>query len=187
MRKHTIVILVVLAMVVSAGLAVAVAPRGGGKGGRGMGMRGMCPMMGAKLAAELGLTDAQVAQMKTLHQEFVDGTKATRERMMAKRKEMADLWSADQPDADGIKAAAAEMDGLRAQMRDTGIDYLIKALGMLTPDQRVKLRTIMRNRPDACPCPGCPMGMGPGMMGCGGGFGMGPAVTGGMGNCPMAK
>jgi Spy/CpxP family protein refolding chaperone len=190
MRKQTIIILVVLALVVSAGLAVAVGPAGKAKCGAGMGAKAGCPLMGGKMTAELGLTDSQIAQMKSLHQEFLDVTKATRDQMAAKKKEMADLWTADELDVDKIKATAADISVLMAEVRDPGIDCMIKCLNILTPDQRTKVKATMKNRPDSCPCPGCPMGIGPGM-GCGVGFGAGPGMGAGMGagmgNCPKAK
>lgn len=212
MQKRTAILVLLLALVVSVSLAVAAGPRGGAKVGPGPGagcpMAGVngacpCPMMGQGIVKALGLSDAQVAETKALHKEFFDSTQQIRDQIKAKAKAMAALWAAEDPDVAAIKAAAAEIDALRAEMRDKGIDYLVKGLQVLTPQQREKLRTMIQNRPEWCPCPGCPMGMQG--MGCGMGFGMGPGCGIGqgigmgygmgnatgprarMGTCPLAK
>ena len=119
-----------------------------------------------------------------------------------KAKEMVALWTVDSPNADQIKTLAHEIDGLRSEMRDAGIDYMVKGLSVLNATQRAKLREIMKKCAARCggmccgfcPCPGmgCGMGMGPGPgagmgggMGRGMGNGTGPRAR--MGTCPMTK
>jgi Spy/CpxP family protein refolding chaperone len=186
MQKRTIVVIVMLALIVSAGLAVAAGKMQGGRAPGMMAQNGACPMMGPMMVKELGLSDAQLTQMRALHKEFLDVTQATRDQMKEKCKAIAALWAAENPDAAQIKTATAEMDALRADIRNTGIDYLVKSLAILTPQQREKVRSMIANRPDMCPCPGCPMGMTG--MGCGMGFGMcgGMGQGGGMG-CGMGN
>ncbi len=129
-----------------------------------------------RLAKALGLTEAQIAELKKLHQDFLTATQATRDELKAKAKEMVNLWMADAPDAAAIKALAGDMDSLRAQIRDAGIDHMITALSVLTPEQREKLRTIMKDRAPGCIAGmGCGFGLGPG---CGMGMGLGPGGPG---------
>ena len=216
MRTRVIVGLVIVALAVTASVMLNAAPRGrmGAGAGPGVGAPGpggpWCPMGGpmlGRLAKALNLTDAQIADLKKLHQEFLDATKATREEIQAKAKDMLNLWAVDQPDPAAIKALAAEIDALRAQIRDAGIDHMISALSVLTPEQREKLRTMVKDWGPKCgmgcgfgfgPGMGCGMGMGPGPggpgagpsgMGCGmgPGWGTGTGPRGGTPACPMTK
>ncbi|MGC8863848.1 MAG: Spy/CpxP family protein refolding chaperone [Armatimonadota bacterium] len=158
-----------------------------------------------RLAKALELTNAQIAELKQIHQDFLNATATARDQLQAKIKEMLQLWSADQPDAAAIKALAADIDALRAQIRDAGIDHLVNALNVLTPAQREKLRTMLKQWAPRCiSCMGCGpglgcglccgVGMGPrGRMGCGmgAGAGMGPGwgngtgPRGGTAACPL--
>jgi Spy/CpxP family protein refolding chaperone len=198
MSKRLIIGLMIIALAIAASMVINAAPRGGGMGGMAPGAMqkgpgGGCPLgmgMGfGMMAKELNLSDSQVKDLKQRYEDFMTTTKPMREEMKAKVKEMVDLWMVDQPDASAIKALAGEIDGLKAQIRDAGIDHMVSALSVLTPAQREKLHTIIKAHAAKCGCMGCGMCMGPGM-GCGmmgpgaGGRGMG----GGMGRgCPMAK
>jgi len=161
---------VVVALLVSASLVIAAGRHGPAAPAPG----GFCgPGMGPGCAAQLGLTADQVKQMQQLRDEFATATKSQRDQIQAKAKDMAVLWSVKEPDAAAIKTLAGEIDGIRAEIRDIGIDYMIKAHALLTPAQLEKLQTMLKN------CGGCCMGMGCGM-GMGMGAGMGPGA-----NCPM--
>lgn len=182
MRTNTLVWIVVAVLVVSAGIAYAVGPRGSGTQAGPGGQRG--PGYGCCAAlVDLGLTDSQKAQLAALRKEFADATAAAREQIQAKSKEMCRLWAAEQPDVAAIKALAAEIDVLRAEIRNLGIDYSAKSLALLNAEQRKKASSMCAN------CPGCPSCMGPlmgcGPMGPGAGRGMGPGAGCGMGPCGM--
>jgi len=196
MRTRLIVGLVIVALAVTASVMLTAAPRGRGaaaapppgvaRGGAGaMGGPG-CPWgmgMGlGRLAKALELTDAQIADLKKLQEDFLTATKATREELQAKAKEMIELWAPDQPDAGAIKALAGEIDVLRVEIRNAGIDHMISALGVLTAAQREKLRTIVKEwAPKCIGGMGCGFGFGPGLC-CG--MGMGPGGPAGPGLGP---
>jgi Spy/CpxP family protein refolding chaperone len=135
---------------------------------------------GPRIAQELNLSQDQIATLKALHADFVEATKATREQLRDKMSELAALWADDQSTAADIKAKAEEIEALRSIIRNTGIDYLVRARNVLTPEQRTKLSELIKNRPGF----GGGMGM---MMGCQGpGMGGecpvgGPGMGGGMG------
>jgi Spy/CpxP family protein refolding chaperone len=186
----------------------AMAPGGGDGMCMGMGMLG-------KMSKELNLSADQVAQLKTIQKGFMDSTQATRTDIQAMMKQMMELWMADQPDAGAIKDLAGQLDALRAQIRNSAIDHAVSGIGVLTADQRAKLREIIGKNPGMCmgmgcglacgvgmggPGMGCPMGGpgmgrgmgGPGMGGPGAGKGMGGPGKGmgpgaGGANCPYAK
>lgn len=174
MRTKTLVWILVAVLAVSAGVAYAVGPRGCGLQTGPGGPKGAGRCVGAA-PVDLGLTDSQKTQLAALRKEFVDATQPIREQIQAKSREMRRLWAADQPDVAAIKALAADIDVLKAEIRNLGVDYSVKALAVLTPQQREKARTMCAN------CPGCPGCMGP-MMGCGP---MGPGAGCGMGPCGL--
>jgi|GEM_PF-421220 len=222
MKVKIVVAVLVVALVLSAGVVLAqrgrqpmkpagppaMAPGAGDGWCMGMGMLG-------KLGKELNLSADQITQLKTIQKDFMDSTAATRSEIQAKMKQMMDLWAADQPDAAAIKSMAAQLDALRAQVRDAAIDHAVSAIGVLTPEQRAKMQQMMKNNPGMCmgmgcglccsaglcgPGMGCPMGGpgagrgmgGPGMGAPGVGRGMGGAGKGlgpgaGGANCPYAK
>ena len=141
----------------------------------------------ALLARELNLTQNQITQLQQLRDDYLAATKATRDQLQAKCGQMVDLWAAAQPDANQIKALAADIDALRAELRDTGIDYMIRGLGVLTPEQRTKVQGLVKNMGARCLQGGCGACLGPGI-GCGMGLGMGMGPGCGMGpgaGCPM--
>lgn len=200
MKAKIIVVSIVVAMVLAT-VVIAAGPRGAGMR-PGAGQPGRMGMGGQRVAAELGLTQNQVAQVKQLHADFMAATAAQRQQLQEKSRQMAQLWAADQPDAVAIKSLAGEIDAIRADIRNACIDNAVQGLKILTPEQRTKLQTMVRNKAGAmdgwgfgCGCGmcggmgcgiGCGIGGGMGMgMGCGMGDGTGPRSQ--MGTCPMAK
>ncbi len=64
---------------------------------------------------------------------------AVREEMFRKASELRQLWAAQDPDANAIRAKQAELNQLRDQMATTRTDQHLAALEILTPAQREKL------------------------------------------------
>ena len=176
MKTKLMVAILVIAVAVTASVMINAAPRvGRGQppaGGPGIG----CPMgMGfaahlAKIAKELSLTPDQIKQLKQIHEEFMTATKTTREELRGKMKEMVGLLVVDQPDVTAIKTLASEIDKIKAELHDTAIDYIIRGLGVLTTDQRAKLKTMIEKWSSK---------------GFGSGYGMGPGHR--MGRGPFGK
>ena len=150
------------------------------------------------MMAELNLTPEQIQHLQQLGDAFKAQTEPIRQQCQARCQEMAQLWAAENPDANAIKALAAEMDALRADLRNAAIDHKIAALNVLTAEQRAKVREKIGKLGCGIGM-GCGMGMGPGRPGMGPGMapgprrgmGMGPGdATGpraGMGKCPLVN
>ena len=151
MRTKLIALAIVAVLVLAAGFALAQARQGRGNlppaGGSGDEMGAQWMRLGPKIAKELGLSQDQIQQLKQLRDQFKATTEQARTDLQTKRQEMVKLWAADEPNAATIKSLAAEMDGPRAQVRDAAIDHGVAALKVLTPDQRAKLREMIKNRP----------------------------------------
>ena len=204
MRTKIIVAVILVALAVTASIVTAQGPRFGnrpatapGVGGPGAPYcgSGLGIGLGPRVIAALNLTQEQIQQLQQLRQDFLAQTQATREQLQAMCKEMAQLWAAENPDATAIKDLAADMDVLRADLRDAAIDHKIAGLNVLTAEQRAKVREKIGKFGCGIGM-GCGMGMGPGKrfgpgMGPGPrrGMGMGPGdATGpraGMGTCPL--
>lgn len=205
MRSRVIALLLVAALIVVAVIVFAAPQRGPKQGAPGA--PGQCPMgqpgpggcgiglgigCGPELMRELKLTPQQIQEMQALKERLMADAKPIREQLQAKCREMCALWI--DGDAAAIKAAAADMDAVRAEMRDLAIDYAIQARNILTPAQRDIIKNKISKSPCCAPgqncgnCPGCfccGMGMCPGMgpgMGPGKG-GPGPGMGPGNGGC----
>lgn len=197
MRTRILAVLVILAVAVTATVVLAQGARRGAPaappaGGPGMaqpggpGCMGMGLGFGPKMAQQLGLTQDQLTRLQAIKQDCAKATQPLREQMQTKMTEMKQLWMADQPNAAAIKAAAADMDALRAEVRNICIDYAIAGYNVLTPDQKAKLHTALQDMPGCGMMLGCGGCGGPGMMGKG--AGMGPGAGMGMGaGCPMGQ
>jgi Spy/CpxP family protein refolding chaperone len=177
MRTRTIAALLIAALVLTAGAAMAQRGRGGpGQGmGMGMGMPGSCGLglglgMGPAVVSELGLTNDQVAQIQKITDQFVTDTQQLRAQLQTRLKELAQLWTAEEPNKSAIRSKIAEVDRVRAQIRDAMIDRTFATMKVLTPAQKTKLRDLVKNRP----------GFGVGM-----GYGLGMGCGMGGGNCYM--
>ncbi|MGQ9456188.1 MAG: Spy/CpxP family protein refolding chaperone [Armatimonadota bacterium] len=190
MKTRWVIAGVVIAMAITAGVVLNAAPRWQGQVGAGQNPAGTgtavnrpvgawwCGPFPQRLVVQLGLTDQQVAELRQIQQDFLTATQADRTNLLAKAKQMTQLWSTDQPDINAIRALAAEIDELRARIRDAAIDNAASALTVLTGEQREKLRSLIKNRWPLCGCcgwcigyGGCGLGLGPGY-----GFGNGPGA-----------
>jgi len=103
--------------------------------------------LGPRIAKELGLSQDQIQLLKQLREQFKAATEPARTELKTKRSEMVKLWQAVEPNAAAIKSLAADMDTPRVKIRDAAIDHGVAALKVLTPDQRAKLREMIKNRP----------------------------------------
>lgn len=188
MKRMLVIGLLILALAVIVGSVMA-------QQGRGMGPRmGQGPNQQMNCQQYLGLNQTQVAEMQRLNTAFQNDTAALRTQLQTKQQEMAQLWTAQNPDLRRIKAKAGEMDQIRARIRDRAIDlhYTI-VTRVLTPEQRAKCAECCRSGQCGMGCGMgmgmCPMGgqgMGPGAGACQmGGPGMGPGAGMGPGGCKM--
>ena len=166
------VLLGILVLAASFPLAASAQGRGRGFGG-GMGRGwggGYGP--GPMALAALDLTAAQqkkIGELRAAHNQRLIEMQA---RLDVLRSEMAELWRADRPDRKAILAKHGEMDILRQQIREEGVDFRLAVMDLLTTDQLKQLKTWRGRRG-----PGKGRGLGP----CGRGMGWGRGRGRGMG------
>ena len=137
MKKFTTAVAVTF---LGAALAFA-APHEGGKGFGGHGRHGM---FGKKLAQELGLTDAQKAQIKDIRKASREENKAFFEQAHATMKEFFEAKKAgDTAKVDSLKPA---IDAQRAQMKQLRGADEAKIAAVLTPEQNAKWQQFKAER-----------------------------------------
>lgn len=205
MKLGSVAFIVAVVLGLTMSIAVAQRGRGGpgmGPGGSGFGPGGnnqpnmprmgggdrMCGLglgigIGFSMANDLGLSANQITQLQKVTDKFLADTKPISDKMQVKAKELSLLWTAKTPNKAAIKSKIAEMDQLRAKLRNSMVDRTFSAMKVLTAAQKTKLRDLVVKQPGFGAGLRCGLGMGFGrggncyMMG-GGSRGMG----GGRGN-----
>lgn len=120
---------IAFAIAATAGVAFA-APHQGARqpGGKAAHMR--------KFAEKLGLTDAQKAQIKAIHQADREQNKQLYADFRARRQEFRQLKQANDPRAEDLKVALKAM---HEQIREARKATREQVLNVLTPEQRAQL------------------------------------------------
>ena len=154
MQKRVIFVglAVVLMLIMAIGLAAA-ATQAVRTAGRHHGMMG-------RWAAELNLTDAQKTQLKAIWEKYRTDTQPIRDEMKAKHEELVAVLKSDTVDRAKAHQLTDDISALRAKMASAGIDRLLDARDVFTPEQRATIAQKMQQHK--------------------GGFGM-------MGHCPMGR
>jgi Spy/CpxP family protein refolding chaperone len=118
MKTSKISIVVLLALMLTLGLAASSWARPGGGMGGDMG----CGMMGA-----MNLSPDQAGKLFDLKEKFHNDTAAARKQMMVKHAELAALWKAEKPDQAAITAKQKEVNALRDQMQEKRTAFMLEA------------------------------------------------------------
>jgi len=167
--KKMIVGLMVVALLVTAGMAMA---QGWGRGmgygpgpgteyGPGYGPRG-------SWGANLNLTPEQNQKLQAMRESFFKETLSLRNEMQVKQLELRTLWAQTNPDQEKILAKQKELNALKAQMQEKNTLHRLEMRKVLTPEQQAQIGAFGP-------------GFGPGY-GMRGGFGPGRGM--GPGGCP---
>lgn len=142
--KKMIVGLVVVALVATAGMAMA-------QGwGRGMGY-GPAPYAGygpaygpgygpkGSWGPALNLTAEQNQKMQAMREGFFKETLSLRNEMQTKQLELRTLWAQANPDQEKILAKQKEINALRAQLQEKRTQHQLEMRKVLTPEQQAQL------------------------------------------------
>ena len=100
----------------------------------------------ARMTEELGLSDAQRAKLQKIRKDSFNGTQADRKRIKTLKKSMREAWKADKPDGNEIKRLYREMHALKGHVGEKRIDEHLAMHAVLTPEQRVKMEEMKRNK-----------------------------------------
>lgn len=176
--KKMIVALMVVALVATAGMAMA---QGWGRGmgyGSGYGPGPDAPCYGpgygprGSYGPALNLTAEQNQKIQAMSESFFKETLPLRNEMQVKQLELRTLWAQTNPDQEKILAKQKEVNALRAQLQEKRTQHQLEMRKVLTPEQQAQLGAYG---------PGFGPGFGPGM-GMRGGFGPGRGM--GYAGCP---
>ena len=118
----------------------------GGRHGFGGGEHLLRMAENPRVRQYLGLTDEQVGR---LHKIGVDAQKAsveTRADMELRHIELRELLRADNPYHDAIMRKLDEVNALQGKMQKQGVETLLSARSVLTPEQQKKVKTFLENR-----------------------------------------
>lgn len=134
MRINNTMTAAVLGIGLLAGLGYA-QPRGAG---RGPGRQGE---MGA-LKEYLGLTDAQVQQIRDVTRQQMESVKPLADQMREKSSALREEMKKETPDQAKVGQLSVDLKNLREQMKSKRTARGDSVSGLLTPEQRTKLKTL---------------------------------------------
>jgi Spy/CpxP family protein refolding chaperone len=135
-------------MVVCGGLLFAQGPMGrrGGMGGRGLvpeRQAGIGAMAGsAALKDYLGLSDAQLEQMRTLRRDQAQEVRPEMQAVRAKAQELRTEMQAPSPNAAKVGQLTVELKQLREKAMAERSGFSDKARAVLNADQQAKLKAL---------------------------------------------
>jgi len=138
--KKMIVGLMVVALLASAGLAMA---QGWGRG-QGYGpCAGYGPGAGPQGAwgSALNLTPEQQQKMQALRESHFNEMAPLREKMISKRAEIQAIWAQPEPNLGQISQKQMEMNTLREQLQEKATKNRLEMRSILTPEQKAQLGT----------------------------------------------
>jgi Spy/CpxP family protein refolding chaperone len=129
--------------------------------------------------SDLKLTQEQTAKLQKISDMFLAETQSHRSVLQSKLTELATLWTAESPNEALIRAKVAEVDSVRAKIRNAMIDRTFSVMNVLTADQKAKMRSAVSSQQSTAVDFGYGLGFGCAMNG-GGCYMMGvPAGQGG--------
>lgn len=136
--KKTILTILAITILTTAGLAFA---QGWGRGaGMGMGA-GPCAFgnyPGAALAS-LNLTPEQTQKMQALREVHWKEVAPLHNELVTKQFELRSLWSQPNPDQEKILASQKEINALREKIQEKVTKHRLEMRQILTPEQQAKL------------------------------------------------
>ncbi len=98
------------------------------------------------LKSDLGLSDDQATQIKTILQSLHDQNAAYRDQVRGGMQQVAQALIKDPTDLTGAQAIIDQQTATENAMKKNALAAASKALQVLTADQRVKLQSIVQER-----------------------------------------
>lgn len=105
---------------------------------------GMMPDWG--LEEQLGLSDEQVSKLRALGRDAAKAGIRTRSELAIQRMELEELLEADEPDRAAIDRKLRQLSEVRDALQRVRIEHRLAFRQVLTPEQRTKARTLLRQR-----------------------------------------
>ncbi len=109
-----------------------------------------------RLFDQLGLSDAQQAQIKTIREAGGMLSKPLHDQLRVIHDQLATLTESATLDEAAVRAAATRKAAIDIELAVIGARTQNAVLRVLTPEQRAKLAQLRQNRPPFPPPPGAP-------------------------------
>lgn len=119
------------------------------RGRRGMGGRGFMldrVLSDPAIREQLGVSADQAAKIRQQEADFRKTAIRSRADLEVKRIDLREMMTADKPDRTAIDAKLQEISTSRLAFEKSAVNYRLNSRDALTPEQRQKLRDLMRNR-----------------------------------------
>src|SRR5947209_17519844 len=145
MKKQTLVIAAGVALVALIAVPFAFAQHGRGMHGEAFGG----PMFLGHLQhvkQELGLSDQQASDIKTIFQNLRQQNQQYRQSMHSTMQQVAQILLNNPNDVASAQALIDQQTNAERTMKTNALNAASKALNVLTPDQRSKLSTMIQDR-----------------------------------------
>jgi Spy/CpxP family protein refolding chaperone len=136
MKKYTIIGLAILAMLLIAAIGFAQAAKRGGH------ERGM---FGQRMAQQLGLTDAQQQQIKSILQAEKPKMQPLMQELKQERQQMNSLTDSGNFDEAAVRAAASKQAQTETDLAVERARVKSQIFAVLTPDQRTKAQEMEKS------------------------------------------
>lgn len=101
--------------------------------------RGLMPGGAQALKQELGLSEAQVRELRELRRQRAESARLRMEQLRENRRAVAEAMRPASPDAARVGQLMVEGRKLRESLRASGGEYRARALSVLTPEQKARL------------------------------------------------
>ena len=95
---------------------------------------------------QAGISDEQAARIRKQELDFRKTEIRGRADLEVKRIDLKALLAADTPDRGAINAKLQEISAAQLSLQKSSVDYRLSMRDAITPEQREKLRQLMRNR-----------------------------------------
>jgi periplasmic protein CpxP/Spy len=145
MKKQTVVIAAGAALVALIAVPLAFAEHGRGMHGEAFGGRMFLGHLG-QVKQQLGLSDQQAADIKTIFQNLRQQNQQYRESMHGTMQQVAQVLLNNPNDVASAQALIDQQTNAERTMKTNALNAASKALNVLTPDQRSKLSTMIQER-----------------------------------------
>jgi Spy/CpxP family protein refolding chaperone len=130
----------------AAALSGLVILAGGGTTSQAHPGRRVVPIERRALQVELGLTEDQVKAIRDIHARHRESMRETWQALREARRLLQDMTLSETDEAT-FNTKAAEVRELASQLVEARIQTLQEVAGVLTPEQRAKLRELRPHRP----------------------------------------
>lgn len=95
------------------------------------------------IVSALRLTPAQTAHIAALRRAFREEMDPLRERLLARRLELGELWAKSPPEREAIRRKQEEIQAIQQEMQDRMMRYQLECRRVLTPEQQEKLGALL--------------------------------------------